>query len=135
MPNIANREIPTEIAGQLRKWNRMARCLRILQVSLGVLGTASAFTVTTFAGELGTLLVKVFSFAAALAIGILTAFDIGGKANATRQAHRLLNLAVVRYLYLPASSLDNLFDSYAQAQEIVGGVTYRHLERDGSQQT
>jgi hypothetical protein len=111
----------------------MARCLRILQVSLGVLGTVSAFAVTTFAGELGTLLVKVFSCAAALSIGILTAFDIGGKANATRQAHRLLNLAVVRYLYLPASSLDNLFDSYAQAQEIVGGLTYRHLEAGGAE--
>jgi hypothetical protein len=116
MPRIADREIPVEIAGQLRKWDCIARCLRIPQVSLGILGTASAFAVTTFAGELGTLLVKVFSFAAALSIGILTAFDIGGKANATRQAHRLLSLAVVRYLYLPASSLDTLFDSYAQAQ-------------------
>jgi hypothetical protein len=128
MPQLPDRDIPAEITAQLRKWNRMARCLRFLQVGLGVIGTVSAFAVTTFAGELGTLPVKGFSCAAALAIGILTAFDIGGKANATRQAHRLLNLAVVRYLYLAAPSLDNLFDSYAQAQEIVGGVTYRHLE-------
>jgi hypothetical protein len=111
----------------------MARSLRVLQVSLGVLGTMSAFAVTTFAGELGTLLVKLCSFIAALSIGILTAFDIGGKANATRHAHRLLSLAVLRYLYLPASSPDNLLDSYAQAQEIVGGVTYRHVDGSGAE--
>ncbi|PYV98837.1 MAG: hypothetical protein DMG89_09940 [Acidobacteria bacterium] len=128
MNSIPDREIPAEISSNLRKWNWMARCLRIVQVGLGLVGTASALTVTTFAADIGTLWVKICSFVAALCIGLLAAFDIGGKANATRQACRHLNRAILRYLYLPASSLDNLIDSYSQAQDMVGNVTYRQLQ-------
>ena len=127
-----DRQIPTEITRQLQVWDWMARGLRILQVALGVLGTASALTVTTFAAEIGTFWVKVCSFTAAVSVGILTAFDVGGKANATRHAYRYLNRAILRYRYIPASSLDNLLDSYSQAQDIVGGVNYRQIEQSGT---
>jgi hypothetical protein len=113
----------------------MARCLRIVQVGLGVLGTASALTVTTFAADIGTFWVKTCSFIAAFCVGVLAAFDIGGKANATRQAYRHLNRAILRYRYLPASSLDNLIDSYSQAQNIVGGVTYRQIQSGQQEET
>jgi hypothetical protein len=123
-----DRQIPAEISSQLSHWDSIARCLRILQVALGILGTASALTVTTFAAEIGTFWVKVCSFIAAVSVGILTAFDIGGKANATRLAYRHLNRAILRYRYVPASSLDNLLDSFSHAQDIVGGVNYREME-------
>ena len=135
MPRIPGREAPDEVVAQLRKWNSMARWLRAAQVGLGVVGTASAFVITIFAADVGTFWVKLCSFIAALAVGILTAFDVGGKANATRQAHRLLSLAVLRYLYLEASSLDSLLDSYSQAQEVVGGVTYRQIDGSRAEKT
>jgi hypothetical protein len=125
MTDTTNREVPPTISENLRKWECMARCLRFVQVALGVLGTASALTVTTFTEDIGTFWVKICSFVAAFCIGILAAFDIGGKANATRKACRYLNRAILRYLYVPASSLDNLIDSYSQAQEMVGEVTFR----------
>jgi hypothetical protein len=128
MTSISYREIPAQISSNLRKWQWMARSLRIVQVGLGLLGTASALTVTTFAADIGTLWVKICSFVAALCIGLLAAFDIGSKANATRQACRHLNRAILRYLHLPESSLDDLIDSYSQAQDMVGGVTYRQLQ-------
>ena len=111
----------------LRRWGRIARALRYTQVALGGVGIAAALLVTTFTDELNKLgHLKYYSFLAAFSIGILFAFDIGGKANKTRQAWRHLNTAILRYLYVPSSPLDNLIDSYSQAEAMIGDVTFRH---------
>jgi hypothetical protein len=120
---IPNREVPPKMSDALRRWDRIAITLRYTQVALGTTGIVSALIVATFTKELGDYL-KVYSFLAALSIGILTAFDIGGKANKTRQAWRHLNTAILRYLYVQASSIDNLIDSYSQAEAMVGDVTF-----------
>lgn len=106
----------------------MARGLRFAQVGLGIVGSVSALVVTIFTADIATFWVKIFSFVAACCIGVLAAFDIGGKANATRLACRLLHRAILRYQCVPASTIDNLIDSYSQAQDMVGGVTFRQLE-------
>jgi hypothetical protein len=125
---IEKPEIRAEILENLRRWAWIANSLRFTQVTLGIVATASALTVTTFTDELGTFWVKICSFLAAFCIGILVAFDIGGKANKTRRAWRHLNTAILRYQSIPASSLDNLIDSYSQAEAIVGDVEFRQPE-------
>lgn len=128
MTQIPKEEVPKDISDSLYRWDCFSYRLRITQVALGVVGTASALAVTAFAENLGTIWVKVFSFLAAFCIGILAAFDIGGKANATRRAWRHLNTAILRYRSVPTSTLDSLIDSYSQAEEMVGGVNFRQPE-------
>lgn len=134
MTSNANQEVPTEISRNLRKWDWMARGLRFVQVILGAAGTASALVMASFTAEIGTFWVKACSFIAAFCIGMLAAFDISGKANATRQACRLLRRAILRYRYVDGSSLDKLIESYSQAQELVGGVSFRQLQNSDSHQ-
>jgi hypothetical protein len=128
MTQTTNREVPREISGNLRRWACIANWLRFAQVALGVSGIASAIAVAAFSERLGPSWTKVCLFFAAFCFTVVQSFDIGSKANATRQACRHLNTAILRYLYVPASSLDNLIDSNSQAQGMIGGVTFRQPE-------
>ena len=86
---------------------------------------ASALSAAMFTDAIGPAWTKVWLFCSAFCFTVVQSFDIGGKANATRQACRVLNTAILRHLYVPASSLDNLIDSNSQAQDMIGGVTFR----------
>jgi hypothetical protein len=124
----AQKGIPPLILENFRRWELIANSLRILQVGLGVIGTAAALLVTTFTSELGTFRTKILTFVAAFCLGTLTAFDIGGKANQTRNAWREVAVAVIKYQHtkLPSEqAFDDLIAAYKRAEEIVGDVAFR----------
>src|SRR5438477_7296355 len=67
-PKLAKPVIPKEIASTLRTWVWIANSLRLLQIALGVIGTAAALTVTTFTTELGSMRTKICTLTAALCL-------------------------------------------------------------------
>lgn len=124
--------IPLLILDNFRRWDLIANSLRILQVALGVIGTAAALLVTTFTTELGTFRTKILTFVAALCLGTLTAFDIGGKANQTRNAWRDLAVALIKYQHAKPSSDQSFYDliaAYKHADEVVGDVAFRQQDQ------
>ena len=124
-PKLAKPAIPKEIASTLRTWVWIANSLRLLQIALGVIGTAAALTVTTFTTELGSMRTKICTLTAAFCLGTLTAFDIGGKADKTRQAWRQMTGAIMLYRYDSAYTLPKLIEAYEKAEDVIGGVTFR----------
>lgn len=121
----ANREVPLEIQRNLQNWVWIANSLRFLQVALGIGGVAAALIVTTFTDELGNRRTKLIALIAALCIGILTAFDIGSKANSTRRAWRHVTTAILKYQSDPSYEVQKLIDAYAEAEVMVGDVQFR----------
>ena len=75
------RQVPQGYQELLPVWNKLAKSLQATYVVLGVVATVSSLVVATFTTELGPASVKVVSFLLALAIGLITAFDIGAKAS------------------------------------------------------
>jgi hypothetical protein len=120
--------IPPLILDNLRRWELIANSLRALQVILGVVGTVAALVATTFTAELGTFRVKICTAIAAFCIGMIAAFDIGGKANQTRNAWRELTVAILKYenAHPPtAQDYENLLSAYRHGEERVGDVTFQ----------
>jgi len=121
---IAHRQVPLEIHYNLRSWDRIATTLRIVFVSLGGIATTSAIVATTFNEQMGVFWTKVCICSAAVAVGLLTAFDISGKANAMRRACRNLRAAMMLYKWDPAFSITDLIGEYRRGQDLVGDVNY-----------
>lgn len=129
---VARGSIPPFILENYARWDLIASSLRILQIALGVIGTAAALLVTTFTSELEIFRTKVLTFIAAFCLGTLTAFDIGGKANQTRDAWRELTVAIINYqntIPQTSGSLEKLIAAYKHAEEIVGGVDFRRPDQ------
>ena len=118
------KKVPAEIASRLIVWNRSVQLLRFVQIFLGVVGVGCAIAIATFTAELSPLCLKSIAFAAALCTGLISAFDITGKANAMRRAWRHLNVQILRFDNLPDSKIDHLIDIYSQAEEMIGGVGF-----------
>ena len=111
----------------LNRWELVANSLRILHVTLGVIGTAAALIVTTFTTELEPRKTKACTLIAAFCIGTITAFDIGGKANQSRNAWRELTVAILKHKNTEQTkeSRDILIMAYKRAEEIVGDVGFQ----------
>src|ERR1700686_271987 len=120
-PKLGKPAIPKEIVANLKTWVWIANSLRFLQIALGVIGTAAALTVTTFTTELGNMRTKICTLTAAFCLGTLTAFDIGGKADKTRQAWRQMTGAIMLYRYDSAYTLPKLIEAYEKAEDVMGG--------------
>jgi hypothetical protein len=93
-------------------------------VRLGIIATVAALTVATFADQLQPWQLKLCTFASALSFGILTAFDIDGKANAVRRAWRELTAAAILFREDPAFQLTDLVTAYRRGEEMIGDVNY-----------
>jgi hypothetical protein len=124
METTMKREVPTEILRNLQSWKIMAILLRVTFVFLGSVATVAGLVVTTFNGEIGTWWTKIFALSAAAALGLLTAFDISGKANAVRKAWRNLNAAAILYREDPTYSFAELLKEYKKGEDLVGDVNY-----------
>jgi hypothetical protein len=118
------RKIPPEIEQHLQDWWRIANFDRVFQVLLGLTGMVSALVVSTFTNELGTRKTKIFSFIAALSFGVMSGFDIGGKADATRSGWRHLTTAILKFKNDPCYSYDQLIDAYSEGEALVGNVPF-----------
>jgi hypothetical protein len=125
-PPLAAREIPAEILSHLHDWEKMANWDRGLQMALGVTGLAAALALSTFADFFKSpYWTKMLAFIAALCFGVLSAFDIGGKADAARTGWRHLNTAILKYQNNPKYTIDNLIDAYSDGEAMVGNVRFQ----------
>lgn len=130
-----DKQIPPEIEADYKSWQFQATLLRFLFVLLGVSATVAALAVTTFTTELtahGTTYLKLGTFVAALSIGLITAFDIGGKANAMRRAVREFTVASILYRENELT-FDDLVTAYRHCEDIVGDVNYIPQRTDSEQ--
>jgi len=121
---IPQRGIPKEIYESLRSWDWIARTLRITFIMLGSIATVSGLIATTFTQDLYPFWLKICTCSAAGAVGLLTAFDISGKANAMRRACRHLRAAIMQYQFDSAFTIADLINEYRKDQDLVGDVNY-----------
>ena len=118
------RDVPQGYKELLPIWNSLAKSLQKTYVALGIVATVSSLVVATFTSELGPVWVKVVSFLLALSIGLITAFDIGAKANAARGAWRLLNAAALAYGSDPTFTIQDLYKQYVAGEALLGDIRY-----------
>jgi hypothetical protein len=118
------RQVPEGYLALLPVWNNLATNLQRIYVLLGACATISSIVVATFTEQLGTLGVKIVSFILAVSLGLITAFDLGNKANSARTAWRLLNAAVLAYANDPDYSVQDLYKQYLAGEALLGPVKY-----------
>jgi hypothetical protein len=89
--------VPPEIRRRLDSWNRLGIFFRFIHVALGLIGVVCPLVVASFADSISTLSLRGLSFAAAVAIAIFAAFEIGAAATRFREAWKLLNATCIEY--------------------------------------
>lgn len=124
---MVEREIPAEIKQSLRHWAYIGNTLRTIQIILGVIATAAGLYVATFT-ELNPSLTRIGTYIAAFCLGMLSAFNIGGKADSMRRAYRYLTAACILYKGDQSFSLNKLVEAYKEAEIIVGDVPFHGHE-------
>jgi hypothetical protein len=111
-----------DIETQIKKWKQQAVTLRSLHATLTVAATFCSFVVAAFSSRDDFRpILPFFSFGAAVSIGLLSAFDLGSKANRLRRAWRLIRVQIFRYKQHKVSD-DTLIATYAMAEELIGDV-------------
>jgi len=118
---LTDKKVPYEILEHLHRWSVHAEALRLLYDLLGITGTIFSLLIAMNIKQLRRY-TQWLAFAAALSFGIISAFDIGDKANRTRQAWRQLNAAVLRYQSITDVRIEDLINEYQRAENIVGDV-------------
>ena len=86
-----------EIKEQLSRWNRIANELRMIHVSLALIGIVCPLVVASFADLMLTIYTRILSFSAAVAVALFSGFEIGRLATRFREAWKLLNAARLEY--------------------------------------
>jgi len=120
MPRLA----PKGYKELLPVWNRLAKSLQATYVLLGVVATVSSLVLATFTTELGTLRVKVVAFVLSLSLGLITAFEVGAKANGARAAWRSLNAAILSYENDHNFTIQDLYKQYVAGEALLGDIKY-----------
>ena len=114
-----NKDLLNRTNKQLRTWNRVAVELRIVHISLAVIGIVCPLIVASFADLLSNLQIRVLSFAAAVAIALFSAFEVGRLTTRFREAWKLLNAALLQY---EANEIDEnaLNKAYRDGEKTIG---------------
>jgi hypothetical protein len=121
---LFSRTLPAGYAELLPVWNRLAKQMQAVYVTLGVSATICSITLATFTTELGTSWIKVVSFCLALSIALITSFDIGAKANSARGAWRLLNAACLAYANDESFTIQDLYKQYVAGEAMLGNIKF-----------
>jgi hypothetical protein len=111
--------VPSEIENTVKGWRAQAQMLRVVHVFLLV--SASIFSILT-ASDLYADWKTHFAVAAALSVGILSALDLGVKANGFRNAWRHMNAALARYHTNPRFTAEHLIRAYEAAETLIGDL-------------
>jgi hypothetical protein len=72
---------------------------------------------------------RIFAFIATVSIALLTAFNLGGKSNDTRNVCSLLSTQIMRF-NKGFCSPEDLIRTYEQAERLIGDVLYRGMSYD-----
>jgi hypothetical protein len=109
-------------------WRNKATTLRFLQVSLGFLAVFFSLLTTTVlqftSSNTYNAYAKIFAFIAAVAVGLLTAFDLGTKSNNMTNAWRKLNAAVIKF-NRGICYHEEVIDAYIDGENTIGNVTFQ----------
>jgi len=119
------RRAPKDYKDLAGVWSWLAKSLQKTYIGLGLTATVTSLVLATFTAELGPIGVKVASFLLALALGLITAFDLGAKASAARGAWRLLNAAILAYENDESYTIQDLFKQYQAGEAMLGDVSYK----------
>jgi len=113
--------IPYAISRDMQSWWLSAELLRNIQNILGVSGVLCSLLIMMNIAAL-VKYTRWLAFVAAASFGILSAFDIGERANIFRQATRDVKIAIVRYQNESDYSMRELIAAYSQAANLIGPV-------------
>lgn len=121
-PDPLKPPMPSRITKIHEIWSRQVRYLRITHVSLVVIATTSSILVSAgiFKDYFGVA--NPLAIVAAIAIGLVSAFALGDKANNFRNAWRVLNAAIIRYEAEPEFTTEQLIKAYEEAEQLIGDV-------------
>ena len=107
---------------QLSAWRRQAIILRSIHGFLTFAATVCSFLVAAKSSdERYRDYIPWLSFGAAVSIGLLSAFDLGSKANRLRRAWRILRIQIFRYKQKKVAG-ESVIAMYALAEELIGDV-------------
>jgi hypothetical protein len=121
-PNVE--PVPPEISNASGIYLTMGKRVQVLMVFLGLIAFIASLVVATF-GDTFTnqWITKSIAFAAALATGVVTLFNLTKKNQEIWAAWRMLNAAILRYQYEPGYTLKQLIDTWEQAEKTLGNAT------------
>jgi hypothetical protein len=124
------KDIENSIIGTLSTYNDMATQLHLTYVILGCIAIISSVFVTTFiAGSTTTVSYRDYlpfvSFASTASITLITAFNLGTKANSCRTAWRYLDYTFSRYK-TGEITMAELLKAKFEAETILGGVDFQY---------
>lgn len=127
------RELPQQIIDNFKNWSILASVLRVIHILLGLVATVCSILVTMDIKKIDGDKKKWLAFTAAVSFSILSAFDLGDKANRTRTAWRYMNTAIIKYQEGVDTSKKDLIDAYDEAEKIIGDV--KPSPKDGTVNT
>jgi hypothetical protein len=121
-PIVNGREIPIQIQENFKNWTLLSSLLRLTHIVLGLVATVCSILVAMEIKKIDGERKKWLAFTAAVSFSVLSAFDLGDKANRTRTAWREMNSAIIRYQEGVDTSKVNLINAYEEAEKIIGDV-------------
>ncbi|WP_345954376.1 hypothetical protein [Mucilaginibacter sp. PAMB04168] len=123
-------EIELDIAESLGNWHRWAGQLHALYIVIGVIAILSSVFVTTFISTkdnqlFDTKYLPYVSFTSTVSITLITAFNLGPKANNWRKAWRMLHYHYSLYK-AGTITMPELLKKRYEADELIGGVDFQY---------
>lgn len=110
-----------EVEIQLNKWKRQTFGLRTIHAVLGIIAVVASLLVAAKINSFNSDTIEWFAFLAAVSTGLLTAFDLGSKANRMRRAWRKLNAALIKYRRQQINDIE-LLKIYEESEDLIGDV-------------
>lgn len=124
-------ELP-EIVEVLKLWTYKVKVFRFLQIFLGIVATFFSLLTATLVGIANIDgIAKGTAFVAALAVALITAFDLSTKSNNIVRAWRKLYIAVIKF-NKKISTKEDVIKAYEEAENIIGDVTYQGNSTQGT---
>jgi hypothetical protein len=117
-------ELLSNIQHWLHKWHRNAVGLRAAHAILRILAVISTIIVAAELILLEPVFLQILAIVAAATTGLISAFDLGSKANRVMNAWRILNAATMEFNASPPGQgdRDKLLAAYRKGEEIIGPV-------------
>ena len=115
------RDVPQRLLDTHRTWTRQVKILQTVHVILVVTATSASILAASGVGkEWSETVENPLSVVAAIAIGLVSSFELGDKANGFRRGWRTLNAAIMRFEDEPSYSMNELMDKYEEAETLIG---------------
>lgn len=121
-PEQPSRPTPSRIVQIHKTWSWQVRSLRTAHVALVIIATASSILVSAGIANDYLGVPNPLAIIAAIAIGLVSAFALGDKANDFRNAWRVLNAAIIRYETEPEFTVEQLIKAYEDAEQLIGDI-------------